>query len=128
MLLVVSARDGVQPITERVFAWARALALPTLIVISKVDAENAAPEEVLAEIKSRLKAPLAVMEIPVGEGASFQGVIAVRNRKAWLGKPESPPRRPPARCPTPRARPSRPPAASSSTTSPAPTTPSPRAT
>jgi elongation factor G len=90
VLLVVSARDGVQPITERVFAWARALALPTLIVISKVDAENAAPDEVLAEIKSRLKAPLAVMEIPVGEGASFQGVIAVRNRKAWLGKPESP--------------------------------------
>ena len=90
VLLVVSARDGVQPITERVFAWARALELPTLIVISKVDAENAAPDEVLAEIKSRLKVPLAVMEIPVGEGASFEGVIAVRNRKAWVGKPETP--------------------------------------
>ena len=90
VVLVVSAKDGVQPITERVFAWARALALPMLIVVSKVDVENANPGEVVAEIKGRLKAPLAVMEIPVGEGLAFQGVIAVRNRKAWIGKPESP--------------------------------------
>jgi elongation factor G len=90
VLLVVSARDGVQPITERVFTWARALDLPTLIVVTKVDAENAAPLDVVAAIKARLKVPLAVMEIPVGEGAAFEGVIAVRNRKAWLGKPESP--------------------------------------
>jgi len=90
VILVISAKDGVQPITERVFAWSRALALPMLIVISKVDVENAKPDEVVAEIKSRLKPPLAVMEIPVGEGLAFDGVIAVRNRKAWLGKPESP--------------------------------------
>jgi elongation factor G len=90
VILVVSAKDGVQPITERVFAWSRALALPMLIVVSKVDVENATPDDVVAEIKSRLKVPLAVMEIPVGEGTSFQGVIAVRNRKAWVGKPESP--------------------------------------
>jgi elongation factor G len=90
VLLVISAKDGVQPITERVFAWARELALPTMIVISKVDVENAAPDDVVAEIKARLKVPLAVMEIPVGEGAAYQGVIAVRNRKAWIGKPETP--------------------------------------
>ena len=90
VILVISARDGVQPITERVVAWSRALALPMLIVVSKVDVENAKPDEVTAEIKSRLKLPLAVMEIPVGAGLDFQGVIAVRSRKAWLGKPESP--------------------------------------
>jgi elongation factor G len=89
-VLVVSAKDGVQPITERVFAWARALGLPTLVVVSKVDAENAKPEEVAAEIKTRLKAPVAIMEVTVGEGLAFEGVVAVRNRKAWVGKPESP--------------------------------------
>ncbi len=90
VILVVSAKDGVQPFTERVVAWSRALALPMLIVVSKVDVENATPDEVTAEIKSRLELPLAVMEIPVGEGLAFEGVIAVRNRKAWLGKAESP--------------------------------------
>src|SRR5215510_11895232 len=47
-ILVVSAKDGVQPITERVFSWARSMQLPCMIVVSKVDAENAKPEEVVA--------------------------------------------------------------------------------
>ncbi|MFO0757137.1 MAG: elongation factor G [Byssovorax sp.] len=89
-VLVVSGKDGVQPITERVFAWARELGLPVIVVVTKVDVENARPDEVVAEIKARLKAPVAVMEINVGEGESFQGVVGVRNRRAWVGKPESP--------------------------------------
>jgi elongation factor G len=89
-IVVVSAKDGVQPITERVFAWARQLGLPCIVVISKVDAENAKPDEVVAEIKARLKAPVAVMEVLAGEGLSYQGVVALRTKKAWTGKPESP--------------------------------------
>jgi elongation factor G len=89
-VLVVSARDGVQPITERVFSWTRQLGLPCIVVVSKVDAENAKPEEVIAEIKARLKAPVAVMEVHAGEGLAYQGVITLRTKKAWLGKPESP--------------------------------------
>src|SRR5262245_36661428 len=77
-VILVSAKDGVQPITERVFSWARSMNLPCLVVVSKVDAENAKPDEVVAEIKSRLKAPIAVMEVHVGEGLEFQGVVAVR--------------------------------------------------
>ena len=89
-VLVVSAKDGVQPITERVFGWARSMKLPCMIVVSKVDAENAKPDEVVAEIRSRLKAPVAAMEVTIGEGLEFQGLIAVRNRKAWVGKAEAP--------------------------------------
>ena len=89
-LLVVSGKDGVQPITERVFGWARSQALPTVIVVTKVDAENAKPDEVVAEIRARLKAPVAVMELCVGEGVEHQGVVTLRTRKAWLGKAETP--------------------------------------
>ncbi|HRI71173.1 MAG TPA: elongation factor G [Polyangium sp.] len=89
-VLVVSGKDGVQPITERVFAWARSQKLPILIVVSKVDAENARPDDVVSEIKSRLKAPLAVMEHHVGEGLTYEGIITLRTKKAWLGKPEAP--------------------------------------
>src|SRR6185369_2716178 len=89
-ILVVSAKDGVQPITERVFSWARSMGLPTVIVVTKVDAENAKPDEVVAEIRARLKAPVAVMEIHVGEGLEYQGVITLRTKKAWVGKPEAP--------------------------------------
>lgn len=90
VVLVVSGKDGVQPITERVFSWTRELGLPCLVCVTKVDAENAKPDEVLAEVKTRLKVPVAAMEIHSGEGLQYQGVIALRTKKAWLGKPEAP--------------------------------------
>ncbi|AKT43063.1 elongation factor G [Chondromyces crocatus] len=89
-LLVVSGRDGVQPVTERVFGWCREAKLPVLVVVTKVDAENARPDEVVAEVRARLKAPIAVVEHPIGEGSSFRGVVAIRTKKAWLDKPEAP--------------------------------------
>lgn len=89
-LLVVSGKDGVQPITERVFAWTREIGIPCIVVVSKVDAENAKPDEVVNEIKTRLKIPLAVMEARIGEGTSYEGVVTLRTQKAFLGKPEAP--------------------------------------
>lgn len=89
-VLVVSGKDGVQPITERVYSWTKQLGLPCLVVVTKVDAENAKPDEVVAEVKARLKAPVAVMEVHAGEGLSYQGVVALRTKKAWIGKPEAP--------------------------------------
>ena len=89
-VLVVSGKDGVQPITERVYGWTKQLGLPCIVVVTKVDAENAKPDEVVAEIKTRLKAAVAVMEVHAGEGLQYQGVVALRTKKAWLGKPEAP--------------------------------------
>ncbi|WP_437318832.1 elongation factor G [Sorangium sp. So ce385] len=89
-ILVVSGKDGVQPITERVFGWVREAKLPCMIVVTKVDAENARPDEVIAEVRARLKAPLAVMEERIGEGLQYRGVVAIRTKKAWLDKPEAP--------------------------------------
>jgi elongation factor G len=89
-VLVVSGKDGVQPITERVFGWTKQLGLPCIVVVTKVDAENTKPDEVVGEIKARLKAPVAVMEVLVGEGLDYQGLVAVRTKKAWVGKPEAP--------------------------------------
>ncbi|XXT21846.1 elongation factor G [Sorangium sp. So ce429] len=89
-ILVVSGKDGVQPITERVFGWAKEAKLPCLIVVTKVDAENARPDEVLADVRARLKAPVAVMEEHIGEGLQYRGVVALRTKRAWLDKPEAP--------------------------------------
>src|SRR5262245_29096285 len=72
-VLVVSAKDGVQPITERVFGWVRSQSMPCIVVVTKVDAENAKPDEVVTEVRNRLKAPVAVMEAHVGEGLEYQG-------------------------------------------------------
>jgi len=89
-LLVVSAKDGVQPITERVFGWTRELGIPCLVVISKADAENARPEDAAVEVKTRLKVPVCSMEALIGEGSSYEGVITLRTQKSFIGKPEAP--------------------------------------
>ena len=41
----MSAKDGVQPGTERVFHWVQELGLPCLVLLTKVDDENAKVEE-----------------------------------------------------------------------------------
>jgi elongation factor G len=89
-IVCVSARDGVETGTERALEWVREQRMPCVVVLTKMDDEHARPEEVVAEVKKHLAAPVAMMEIPDGVGASFHGVIAVRTGKAWIGKPEAP--------------------------------------
>ena len=89
-IVCVSARDGVQTGTERALAWVRELKLPCLVVLTKMDDEHAKPDETAAQIKQHLRAPIALMEVAEGVGPKFQGVIAVRTGKAWVGKPEAP--------------------------------------
>src|SRR5579864_4265173 len=89
-VVCVSARDGVQTGTERSLALVRELKLPCLVVLTKMDDEHAKPDEVVAQIKQHLRAPIALMEVPEGVGPKFQGVIAVRTGKAWVGRAEAP--------------------------------------
>jgi elongation factor G len=89
-ILCVSARDGVQTGTERALSWVRELKLPCLVVLTKMDDEHARPDEVIGQVKKHLAAPIALMEVAEGVGSKFQGVIAVRTGKAWVGKPEAP--------------------------------------
>ena len=89
-MVCVSSRDGVQTGTERALAWVRELKLPCLVVLTKMDDEHSKPDEVVAQIKQHLRAPIALMEVAEGVGPKFQGVIAVRTQKAWVGKPEAP--------------------------------------
>lgn len=91
VLMVVSAKDGVQTGTERLFRWARESALPCLVVVTKVDDEKArSVEDVIAELRSKLEAPFAMMTVPIGAGPALKGVVAVRTRKAWVEQPEGP--------------------------------------
>jgi elongation factor G len=88
-VVCVSARDGIQTGTERALAWVRELRIPCLVVLTKMDDEHARPDDVVSHIRRHLRAPLALMEVPEGVGPKFQGVIAVRTGKAWVGKAEA---------------------------------------
>ncbi len=129
-ILVVSGKDGVQPITERVFAWTRQLGLPCVVVRDQgrrrerqARRGRRRDQDPPQGARRRARAPRRR-----GPRATRAWSRCARS-KAWVGKPEAPgnvvagahPRRP--RPATSRRR-----AASSSTTSPAPATSSPRST
>lgn len=89
-LLVISARDGVSGGTEDVFRRVHDAGLPVLAVITRVDDENARVEDVAAEAREAFHMPVDPMEVPVGVGPKYKGVVAVRTGKAWVGRPEGP--------------------------------------
>ncbi|MBI2373164.1 MAG: elongation factor G [Deltaproteobacteria bacterium] len=83
---VVSAKDGVEPMTERSFGWARDLGLATAFFVSKMDLENADFARTLEDIKKGLCKEAAALQIPIGREASFRGIVNLLSQRAYVFK------------------------------------------
>ncbi|HWG52382.1 MAG TPA: elongation factor G [Gemmatimonadaceae bacterium] len=80
-LVVVSAIGGVEVGTEKTFHEAADRKDPVLFVVSMLDKENASFDRAYDSIKSRLTTKVIPVEIPVGEGPDFHGIINLFSRK-----------------------------------------------
>ncbi len=89
ILLVVSARAGVETGTERLARMAMDQKKPCIVAITRCDDDQARVEEVIAQIKE-LKEPITVVEVPHHKGNALDGVVNVASMKAWVGHAESP--------------------------------------
>jgi len=85
-LCVVSATAGVEVGTEKMFAAARAARDPVLFVVSMMDKEHADFERTYRQIKEKLTSNVVPVEIPLGSGPGFRGVINLFARKAYVYK------------------------------------------
>jgi elongation factor G len=85
-LVVVGATAGVEVGTEKVFHEAIARRDPVLFVISMLDKENASFDGVYQDIKVRLTPNVVPVEIPIGEGADFRGILNLFSKKAHIYK------------------------------------------
>lgn len=74
-VLVVSAVDGVQADTEVIWHLAREAAVPVVVFINSLDAERANFEATLSSLERLIGPTLAPLELPIGEGANFSGVV-----------------------------------------------------
>ena len=83
---VVSAKDGVEPMTERVYAWASDMALPRAFFVSKMDAENADFEKTLADIKNTIARDCTAVQMPIGNHGRFEGIVDLVAEKAYIFK------------------------------------------
>jgi elongation factor G len=74
-VFVVSAVEGVEVQTEAAWRMAAARNLPRAIFVNKLDRERSSFSRTLDQLKERFGAGVAPLELPVGEEASFNGVV-----------------------------------------------------
>src|SRR6185295_10751452 len=78
-VVVFSAVDGVEPQSETVWHQADKFHVPRVALINKMDRIGADWSAVVAQIKTRLGARPALIQLPVGSEAEFSGVVDLVN-------------------------------------------------
>lgn len=86
-IIVVSATSGVEVGTERVWEYCEARGIPRIFFVSMMDKDHADFDGVFQQIKTRLTDRALPVEIPVGEGADFSGIINLFSEKTHIYKP-----------------------------------------
>jgi elongation factor G len=66
--IVVNASTGIEPMTQRMLEFARDRELCRLVVINKIDARDAQPERVLAELREAFGRELLPLNLPCDQG------------------------------------------------------------
>lgn len=85
-IIVVSATSGVEVGTERVWRYCEARGMPRIFFVSMMDKEHADFDGVFQQIKRRLTERALPVEIPIGAGPDFSGIINLFSEKAHVYK------------------------------------------
>jgi elongation factor G len=88
-VVVLSAVSGVEVGTERCWETLDRLHLPRILFVSGMDKEHANFERVFNDVKERLTPKVLPVEIPVGDGSQFRGIINLFTQTCQLFKPGS---------------------------------------
>ena len=78
---VICAVDGVQPQTETVWKQADEFAVPRLCFMNKMDRIGADFFGSMADVAEKFGVETLALQIPIGEGEDFEGVIDLLNMK-----------------------------------------------
>lgn len=85
-LVVVSATNGVEVGTERVWAACSRRSLPRMLVVSMMDRENASFDKCFRQIRDTLSGEAIPVEVPIGSGEGFHGIVNLFSNKAHIYK------------------------------------------
>ena len=83
-MVLVDARSGVEVGTELVWKIVDEYKLPRMLVVSRMDRENANFEKAVESMANVLQAKVAVAQLPIGEGEAFRGVVDLIKMKAYV--------------------------------------------
>lgn len=85
-LIVLGANAGVEVGTEKVWEYAAERGIPRLFFVSLMDKEHADFEKVFEDIRDHITPKVIPIEIPIGEGSDFHGIINLFSRKCHMYK------------------------------------------
>lgn len=84
-LIVLDAVSGPEVGTDRAWQIAERLKLPRLIVVNRMDRENANFAGVLAAAQQRWGTKVAPLQLPIGSHETFTGLVDLLHMKAYMG-------------------------------------------
>ena len=82
-MVVVDAVAGVEVQTEKAWSAAAEAELPRLVVVNRLDRERASLERTLDSLRQSLHRSCVPVQIPIGEGRQFRGVVDLVAMKAY---------------------------------------------
>jgi len=85
-LVVISATNGVEVGTERGWAACERRKLPRMVFVSMMDRENASFEKCFRQVRETLSGEAIPVEVPIGSGEGFRGIVNLFSNKAHVYK------------------------------------------
>ena len=85
-LVVVTAQSGVEVGTEMVWKLCDRRKLPRAVFVSMMDKQHADFDKAFRDVKDALAPGAVPVELPIGEGADFRGIVDLFTGKARLFK------------------------------------------
>jgi elongation factor G len=82
-LVVVTAEKGVEVGTELTWHYADERNLPRMVLVNKLDRENTSFDTALKSLRDQFGLKVVPLQIPIGEQASFRGVVDLISQKAY---------------------------------------------
>ncbi len=89
-VVVLGATTGVEVGTEKVWEYCEDRGIPRLFFVSMMDKENADFDAVFNDVKEHLTDQVVPVEIPIGAGDEFRGIINLFSGRAHIFDPASP--------------------------------------
>jgi len=90
-VVIVSALSGVKAETQKIWKYASEFEIPRMIFVNKMDKENANFSRALGEVEKSFGKDALPLQLPIGSGESFRGIVDLMKMKALnleKGKPE----------------------------------------
>ena len=85
-IVVVDSVEGIQMGTKKIWDYADEYKIPRIVFVNKMDKDEANFERVVNNINEQFKKPIIPIEIPIGHGGSFNGIIDLVLMKAIYPK------------------------------------------